>query len=102
LARRRWPAPPCLPLDDDLPHLGLAGLSALGGGRQGGLGQDGGHLLAAGGGRPGDQLAGSRHQCCLAASLIDWEMAQHLLLDELSSRSRCGSRGSHRLSGEEG
>ena len=69
LARRRWPAPPCLPLDDDLPPLGLAGLSALGGGRQGGLGQDGGHLLAAGGGRPGDQLAGSRHQCCLGASL---------------------------------
>ena len=41
MARRRWPAPPCLPLDDDLPPLGLAGLSALGGGRQGGLGQDG-------------------------------------------------------------
>ena len=75
LAQPRWPAPPCLPLDDDprwdaLSALGgLGGLGGLGDGRDGGLGQHDGHqvdlVVADAAGLP----VGSPHQCCLAVSL---------------------------------
>ena len=69
LAQPHWPAPPCLPLDDDPRWDALSGLGGLGDGRYGGLGQHDGHqvdlVVAAADGLP----VGSPHQCCLAVSL---------------------------------
>jgi len=101
LAQPRWPAP-CLPPDDD-PRWGalsgLGGPDGLGDGRDGGR-QDDGHQvdLVVPAGLP----VGSLRQCCLDVNLIDWERVQHWRQAELSSRNRCASRGTRRLSGEEG
>lgn len=104
MAQPHWPAP-CLPPDDDPRCLdalsGLGVLDGLGDGRDVGLGQHGGHqvdLVVPAAALP----VGSPRQCCLDVNLIDWERVQHWLQAESSSRNRCGSRGSRRLSGEGG
>ena len=74
LAQPRWPAPPCLPPDDDPRWDALSGLGdldgLLGDGRDGGLGQHDGHQvdLDVPAGQP-DLPAGSPRQCCLDVNL---------------------------------